>query len=215
MAPNGRVAFSHPAGGKVVAIAWAPFGYEIAYVVHAGRAFVLHIIYGNGIQDVTIDRSVRAIRPSWRADSLALAYVGAGGKTIVYDLGLRSRKVVPVASPVTGVAFASKGDALAVAGSDGVWLVRDGRARRVSTGSVEAFGWLRGRLTVATPGLDTATLRSFSASGASLGSTDAHGIVLAITPKLVVVRNGRTLVGGHTPLLTTRPGAAVRDLQIG
>jgi hypothetical protein len=215
MAPDGRTAFSHPTGGKVVAIAWAPDGYEIAYVVHAGRNFVLHVIYGNGIQDTTIDHSVRPIRPSWRADSLALAYVGAGGKAIVYDLGHRSRAVAAVPSPVTGVAFAPTGDTLAVARGDGVWLVHEAGAKKVSDGSVEAFGWLRGRLAVAKPGLASAKLESFSARGAPLGSTDVHGIVLAVTPKLVVRRDGRTLVGGHTPLLTTAPGAKVSDVQIG
>lgn len=215
MAPDGRRAFSHPAGGKVVAIAWAPDGYEIAYVVHAGRNFVLHVIYGNGIRDTTIDRSVRPIRPSWRADSLALAYVGAGGKAIVYDLGHTSRRVASVPAPVTGVAFAPTGDALAVAGDDGVWLLDRGRTTRVTRGSVEAFGWLRGRLAVATPGLDSAKLDSFSRSGAPRGSTDVHGIVVAVTPNLVVWRHGRTFVGGRTPLLTTRPGATVSDVQIG
>ncbi len=87
MAPDGRRAWSHPAGGRVVAIAWAPDGFRIAYVVHAGHRFVLHVIYGNGIRDTTIDRSVRAVRPSWRADSLAFAYVGGGGRAIVYDVG--------------------------------------------------------------------------------------------------------------------------------
>ena len=38
MAPNGRTAWSHPAGGTVVAIAWAPDGLRIAYVVHAGTS---------------------------------------------------------------------------------------------------------------------------------------------------------------------------------
>jgi hypothetical protein len=215
MAPDGRTAFSHPAGGKVVAIAWAPDGYEIAFVVHAGRKFALHVIYGNGIRDTTIDRSVRAVRPSWRGDSLALAYVGAGGKAIVYDVGHLRRDVTAVPSPVTGVAFAPRGGALAVARDDGVWLVRDSRTKAVARGTVEAFGWLRGRLAVATPGLDSAKLRSFSRSGAPRGSSDVHGIVVAVTPKLVVVRKGRTLVGGHTPLLTTGRGATVRGLQIG
>ena len=96
MAPDGRRAWSHPAGGKVVAIAWAPDGFRIAYVVHAGRRFVLHVIYGNGIHDTTIDRSVRAVRPSWRADSLAFAYVGGGGRAVVYDVGHESRRVVAI-----------------------------------------------------------------------------------------------------------------------
>ncbi len=95
LAPNGRIAWSHPAGGNVVAIAWAPDGFRIAYIVHAGRRFVLHSIYGNGIDDKLIDRSVRAVRPSWRADNLAFVYVGGGGRAVVYDVGHESRQVVP------------------------------------------------------------------------------------------------------------------------
>ena len=57
----------------------------------AGHRFVLHVIYGNGIRDTTIDRSVRAVKPSWRADSLAFAYVGGGGRAVLYDVGHESR----------------------------------------------------------------------------------------------------------------------------
>src|SRR4029077_6876157 len=91
--PSGRHVWSHPAGGRVVAIAWAPDGLRIAYVVDTGRRFVLHVIYGNGIHDTTIDRSVRPVMPSWRADNLALAYVGGGGRAVVYDLGHQKHRV--------------------------------------------------------------------------------------------------------------------------
>jgi hypothetical protein len=42
-----------------------------------------------------------------------------------------------------------------------------------------------------------------------------RGIVRAITPKLVVVQQGRNLVGGRTTLLNVPRGATVRDLQVG
>jgi hypothetical protein len=121
MAPDGRRPWSHPAGGKVVAIAWAPDAIRIAYVVHVGHRFVLHLIWGSGVQDRIIDTSVRPVTPSWRRDSLAFAYVGAGGKAIVYDVGHRSRRVVP-RSPrdVTQLAFAPSGRRLAVLGRDHV-----------------------------------------------------------------------------------------------
>ncbi len=106
--PNGRQAWSHPAGGSVVAIAWAPDGLRIAYVVHTGNRFVLHVIYGNGIHDTTIDRSVRAVRPSWRADSLAFAYVGGGGRAVVYDLAHKTHRVVGTAG--AGHAFGLRAD---------------------------------------------------------------------------------------------------------
>jgi len=198
-----------------VAIAWAPDGFRIAYIVHAGRRFVLHVIYGNGVNDTTIDRSVRAVRPSWRADSLAVAYVGGGGRAVVYDVGHESRRVVAIHPPVTAVAFAPSGDALALEGPKGVSLVNSSAHRHINSASVEAFGWLNGRLAVAVPGLNSALIRVFAPDGAPRGSSRAQGIVKAITPKLVVVQRGRTLVAGHTTLLTVPRGATVRDLQIG
>jgi hypothetical protein len=211
MAPNGRRAWSHPAGGKVVAIAWAPDGYRIAYVVHAGRRYALHLIYGNGIHDMTVDRSVRAVQPSWRADSLAFAYVGGGGRAVVYDLGHKTHRVVGKASPVTHVAFAPTGTTLAVATPSSVLVGR----KTVATDEVGALGWLRGRLAVVTPALESGRMRVFSPTGVAQGSASVHGIVLAVTPKLVIVRHGTMLVAGHTTLLTVPPSAAVSDLQVG
>lgn len=139
MAPDGRRAWSHPTAGKVVAIAWAPDGFRIAYVVHAGHRFVLHVIYGNGVHDTTIDRSVRPVRPSWRADSLAFAYVGGGGKAVVYDLGHTSHRIVRTAArDVTSLAFALRGRALALGARSAIWL---GRAR-IIPGANAGFGWL-------------------------------------------------------------------------
>jgi hypothetical protein len=215
MAPNGRRAWSHPAGGRVAAIAWAPDGFRIAYIVHAGHRVVLHVIYGNGIHDTTIDRSVRAVKPSWRADSLAFAYVGGGGHAIVYDVGHESRQVVAVSPPVTGVAFAPSGDALALEGTKGVSLVEQSAYRHIAAADVEAFGWLNGRLAVAVPGSNSAVIHLFALDGASRGSSQVHGIVRAITPKLVVVQRGPKILAGHTTVLTVPRGATVRDIQVG
>lgn len=103
MSPDGRRrAWSHPTAGRVVAIAWAPDGLRIAYVVRAGKRLVLHTIWGNGTHDSVIDRSVRAVPPLWRAGSLAFAYVGGGGRTILYDLAHRKHSVVPGSLGRTG-----------------------------------------------------------------------------------------------------------------
>ena len=198
MAPNGRRAWSHPTGGKVVAIAWAPDGYRIAYIVHVRHRFVLHTIYGNGIHDTPIDRSVRTVPPSWRADSLAFAYVGGGGKAIVYDIGHQSRQLLAVSAPTTGLSFAPTGHALAVENPDGVSLVNGSLHRKVTRGPIEAFGWVNGRLAVA-----------------ARGSSQAHGIVTAMTPKLVIVRRGSRLFAGHTTLLIVPRTATVSDVQVG
>src|SRR4029078_131041 len=173
--------------------------------VHTGQRYVLHVIYGNGIHDTLIDRSVRAVRPTWRADSLAFAYVGGGGRAIVYDLGHQSREVVAVEPPVPAVAFAPSGDALALRGTSGVSLVEQSAFRHIAAADVEAFGWLHGRLPVAVQGPASAFIRLFAPDGASRGSFRARGIVRAITPRLVVVQRKQDVVAGETTLFALPP----------
>lgn len=217
MAPDGRRAWSHPAGGKVVAIAWAPDGFRIAYVVHAGRRFVLHVIYGNGIRDETIDRSVRAVTPSWRADSLALAYVGGGGRAVVYDVGHRQHTVVGRAAPVTRLAFAPTGKTLLVA-TPGAALL-DGKT--VSSGEVEAIGWFHGRPAAALEeGATPPLIRTFGRAGRPLEGFRVPGKVVGLTGGLVVTQTqDRILAGWRTKtvntLLKVKPGTSVEDVALG
>ena len=218
MAPDGRLAWSHPTGGKVVAIAWAPDGLRIAYVVHVRRRFVLHVIYGNGINDTTIDPSVRAVTPSWQADSLALAYVGGGGRVVVYDVGHRRHDVVGSATPITRVSFAPAGKALLVATSDSAVL--DGR--KVATGDVEAIGWFGGRPTVALAMRSAAArVRSFGDAGRLLDDFVVPGRVLELTGDLVATQTADKVLAGWGrqktvgTLLRVRPTTSVEDFAIG
>jgi hypothetical protein len=146
LAPGGRRPWSHRVGGRVVAIAWAPDGLRIAYVIRSSRHHLaLHVIYGNGERDSTIDRSVRSVQPSWRADSLAVAYVGAGGKAIVYDLAHSSRHVID-RSPVdvSQLAFAPTGNQLAWRSAGRVGVGALGRTQLLPRGRfpVTGIGWL-------------------------------------------------------------------------
>ena len=216
MAPDGRRAWSHPASGRVVAIAWAPDGLRIAYVVHAGHRFVLHVIYGNGVHDTTIDRSVRAVRPSWRGDSLAFAYVGGGGKAIVYDLSHESRAVVGTASPVTRLAFAPGGRTLAVATPDSVLV----NGRLFPTGRIEALGWLHGHASAALEShRPMALIRTFGPSKRPVEVFAVPGRVVGFTGGLVVTRTKDRILAGWrrktiTALLGLRHRASVEEVAI-
>jgi hypothetical protein len=217
LAPNGRSAFSHPAGGKVVSIAWAPDGFRIAYVVHTGHRFVLHVIYGNGILDKTIDRSVRPVRPSWRADSLAVAYVGGGGRAVVYDIGHRTHTVVGTTAPITRLAFAPRGRKLLIATPNEIVLGRE----KLATGQTEALGWFGGLPAAAVPGLDHAIVRSFGDRGQRVDNFSVPGVVVGFSGGLVTVRTPTRILGGWgqakivSTLLALKRSAAVEDVQIG
>jgi hypothetical protein len=225
MAPEGRLAWSHRVRGTVVAIAWAPDGLRIGYVVHAGGRFVLHVIWGNGTHDAVVDRTVRPVRPSWRADSLAFAYVGAGGKAIVYDLAHQSRRVVAAApmGGVTQLAFSPTGAQLAVAGRRG-FAVEDRPGRSFSKRTlVVGIGWL-GDEPVAVGSGGHAILRIDPQSnaiapkrlvGRAIGfQSNGYRFVVALRSKGSV----RVLAGtwsSYRLVLGLPPGTAVRNLQIG
>jgi hypothetical protein len=217
MKPNGDQAWSHPAGGKVVAAAWAPDAIRIAYVVRAGHRFALHVIWGTGTHDTVIDRSVRPVRPSWRADNLALAYVGAGGKAIVYDIGHRKHSVFGPAAPVTHLAFAPVGKKLLVATPGAAFL----GGKMVASGEIEAIGWFHGHPAAAVEeGVTPPRVRIYGPAGRPLEAFRVPGRVLGFTSGLVVTQaQNKILAGWRTKtvntLLTLRPGASVEDVAIG
>jgi hypothetical protein len=127
---DGGVAWSHHTAGRVVAAAWAPIGTEIAYVVTSRHGAQLRMIEGDGDHDHPVANSVSAVTPSWRADSLALAYVSAGGQVAVRDLASGTSTVI---SPTrdcalvhaSQVAFAPRGTLLTTSTGDGNMLVTD------------------------------------------------------------------------------------------
>jgi hypothetical protein len=144
MAPDGRRAWSVPVRGRVEAIAWAPSGLRLAYAVRTARGFELRTVEGDGDHDRLLDAAVRPVTPSWRADSLALAYVAPGGHAVVYDLAHGTHRLVGggrCAVSVDALAYAPQGSRLALAGPHGVGVAgAGGGARCLGTGSLGVAG---------------------------------------------------------------------------
>jgi hypothetical protein len=211
--PNGSQVWSHPAGGKVVDIAWAPDGLRIAYVVKSthGYRWRLHVIWGNGTHSRLMDRGVSPTMPSWRADSLAFAYGvprGPGGPLLVRDLARGTLQPVRLQPPHGGVArlaFAPIGSDLLVNEVRQTLLIGKHR-ETVWKGATHGIGWLDGRPTVAAaiPGLPR-----------DIVAFATHGGLIAVA----VPGPGRTLrilsgPVGHLRTVLQVPAASIGDSGI-
>jgi hypothetical protein len=211
MAPNGKRAWAHSTRGDVSAISWAPNGLLIAYVVHVRGRFQLRVIEGDGDHDRLIDPSVRPARPSWRADELALAYVGAGGHAVVYDLAHRSRRVASVAEAVSAVSYSPDGKALAIASRHRVWVSSSRHPPALAAnegGLLAGIAWTRWSLAVCVnPSHGGAFVRFIGRNGAHLVMqrlvTGARILAVAGSGNAVAVAAG----GPHPKLriLTSAP----------
>jgi len=152
LAPGNRRPWVHQTGGRVISVAWSPDGLKIAYVVARPGDDELRLIEGDGSPDRLLIRGVRPVRPSWRADSLAVAYVDERGRAAVFDLsaGLRRTFDTRRCGGVTrAVAYDRREPALAVVSAHGIAVVR--RWSRPATcamldvsASPFAAGWLQG-----------------------------------------------------------------------
>jgi hypothetical protein len=224
-APGGKQVWSRRVGepvtdcgacNVVASITWSPDSSRIAYVVRTPtRQQVLHVIWRNGTHDTVIDRNARPGQPSWRADSRALAYVGAGTNPIIYDLAHKFRHVIrwPIArSPATHLAFAPHGNELAIGTETATLLVGD-RHQVVWRGQTWGVSWLGSRLAVSARiqqprghYVYVSKLYTVRHSGVTLNrSTRLPAPILATHGRTVALRVG-------TGVLAGRPGSLHRVL---
>jgi hypothetical protein len=227
MAPDGRRAWSHRTPGRVVAVAWAPSGLRIAYVARFDGGFRLYEVEGNGARNRLIDASVRPVRPAWRGDSLALAYVAAGGHTVVYDFVHASRAVV-ASRGATFLAFAPSGDRLAVATDHRLVVTTPSRASEKTVFPhvvIAGLGWLNGEVVLAlNSARPSVSVFRISATGVPMrtGGTAAPGRIEALDASggritfAVAGPTGLRVVSTATsvPLLRLPPGSRIGTLTV-
>lgn len=126
LAPGKRRPWVQETAGRVIAAAWSPDGLKIAYVVARRGGDELRLIEGDGSPDRLLVRRVSAAKPSWRSDSLAVAYVDPRGRVAVADLTTSSTRTFNTrrcGGRARMVAYSPRGKRLAVAGTSGVALI--------------------------------------------------------------------------------------------
>ncbi len=227
---DGGVAWSHHTTGHVVAAAWAPIGTEIAYVVQSRGTAQLRMIEGDGDHDRLVAGSVSAVTPSWRADSLALAYVSSGGRVLVHNFfsqkthAVARRQGCP-AGRATQVAFAPRGTLLAASIVDGNLLVGDPNRRPMACTGVSAakgpappprLAWISGRTLVASLFDTVARLEVRGQGVASVASVKAPSGVTALTvsPDRRQIALGLWRGDRLRLVVATMPVSGDRDLRI-
>jgi hypothetical protein len=178
--------FRRAVAGTPLAAAWAPAGIRIAYVVQTPDGDRLHDMYGNGTHDFLVGRRVAPVRPSWRWDSQAFAYVAAGGRVMIHNA--ISGWTSPLARAcgirhATAVQFAPFGGLLAIADDAGrvelVDTLHDRVLCRRGMPGTPAIAWVRPRQVIVASGRSITHYDLYSRfAGADV--TDTPGTVVGL-----------------------------------
>ena len=208
LAPGNRRPWVHQTGGRVVAVSWSPDGLKIAYVVARPGGDELRLIEGDGAPDRLLVRRVAAAKPSWRPDSLAVGYVDARGRAAVYHLGNSTTRAFDTrdcGGSARIVAYAPRGQRLAVAGVSGVSLVQRWDRRPSCVGFERVIGmnglaWLSGGRLVTSDNpmrgiIARSAVRAYSAAtGGALNGTGGAFTRKPLRAIAALPRGGRAIV---------------------
>jgi hypothetical protein len=209
-AGTGRVVQAQRTAGPISSAVWSPFPIRIAYLTEVGGRRQLHDEWGTLSHDYLVDRRAAAVAPSWRWDSLAVAYVRADGRVAVHNATSGHNTVI---SPNCGLRHPT---ALAFAPTSGLLAIADRTRLRIvdTTGGAPdvcaahspgapAIAWVRPRQLFVAAGT---TLYRYMLLQPGLG-TDTTTIPARITG-LTAAPDGRRLALALTSGGSTRVVAA-------
>jgi len=197
---TGRVAQRQRTAGPVTAAVWSPFPIRIAYLAEVGGHHQLHDEWGTLSHDFLVDRHVAAVAPTWRWDSLAVAYVRADGRVAVHNATSGRNTVISPNCGLrhpTALAFAPTSGLLAIADRTRLRIVdTTGRAPDVCAAhnpGAPSIAWVRphqlfvaagtslSRYLLLQPGLGTDTTTVPARINGLSASPDGRRLALALT----------------------------------
>ncbi len=226
-AGSGRVVQTQRTAGLVSAAVWSPFPIRIAYLTEAGGHRQLHDEWGTLSHDYLVDRDVAAVAPSWRWDSLAIAYVRPDGRVAIHNTTSGRNTLISPSCGLrhpTALAFAPRSGLLAIADRTRLRIVdtTGGAADLCAAHSPGApsIAWVRSRqLFVAAgttlsrylllqPGLGTDTTTVPARITGLTASPDGRRLALALTS------SGSTRVVAATALRFSEQATPLHVLQL-
>ncbi len=116
---SGRVAFTHRVRGRVIAASWSPLPIRIAFLEQTPSGYVMHDMWGTGSHDRRGPGLAAPVAPSWRWDSLAVAFVRANGRVAILSPTSGAVKTLPRVCSIRraqAIAYSPSNGLLAIAG---------------------------------------------------------------------------------------------------
>ena len=149
---SGRVAFTHRVRGRVTAASWSPFPIRIAFLEQTPSGYVMHDMWGTGSHDRRAPSLAAPVAPSWRWDSLAVAFVRANGRVAILSPTSGAVKTLPRVCSIRraqAIAYSPSNGLLAIAGGRRVGIVDTTGSRPLHcirrAAGTPSLAWLGGR----------------------------------------------------------------------
>ena len=108
-----------PCPGRVIAASWSPLPIRIAFLAQTPSGYVMHDMWGTGSHDRRGPGLASPVAPSWRWDSLAVAFVRANGRVAILSPTSGAVETLPRSCSIRSaqaIAYSPSNGLLAIAG---------------------------------------------------------------------------------------------------